>query len=222
MVLWSKWNSNVGARDLVSQYLIKYLLIIFTDSDDCMHGFPTVSELRQLTQQVNINAVVSRPRQQRLFPGIQFTCSSFVTKWIVGSLVTNIGNAIQMPELQIWRKIGSNNYTNVGSTVLNITTPSSQLNVYEYAVDPPLMFQEGDILGVYQPREEESTLVVYYQENSGPLNYIQTVDFPLDNFMYSGTAASGYDYPLVSVEIDTGNLSIIIAITLYLYFNDHC
>lgn len=167
-----------------------------------MHGFLTIDELREQTQLVNINGVVSRPNQQRLFPTIQFTCSGFIVKWIVGAQVRSTNPSVLL-ELQIWRRVGVNTYTKVGSTILNITTPS-QLNVYEYAVNPPLMVQEGDILGVYQPREEESQLVVYYQENSGPVNYRKNNGFPLNNFTYSGTSVSEYDYPLVSVEVDTG------------------
>ena len=176
-----------------------------------MHGFLTVSELRHQTLQVNINSVASRFMQQRLFPAIQFTCSGFVTKWIVGAhaksgIVTD--HELHMPEIQIWRRVGRNNYTKIGSTVLSTEATQPTANVYEYAVSP-LMFQEGDILGVYQPLEEDSQLVVYYQENSGPLNYRQSgnVSTPPSHIIYSGVPpASGHDYPLVTVEIDTGNL----------------
>ena len=176
-----------------------------------MHGFPTVSELRRQTLQVNVNGVASRPMQQHLFPAIQFTCSGFVTKWIVGAraksgIVTD--HELHTPEIQIWRRVGRNTYTKIGSTVLSTEATQPTANVYEYAVSP-LMFQEGDILGVYQPREEDSQLVIYYQENSGPLNYRQSgnVNTPPSHIIYSGAPpAGGYDYPLVTVEIDTGKL----------------
>ena len=176
-----------------------------------MHGFLTVSELRHQTLQVNINGVASRPRQQRLFPAIQFTCSGFVTKWVVGahakdSIATD--HELHMPEIQIWRRVERNDYTKIGSTVLSTEATQPTANVFEYAVSP-LMFQEGDILGVYQPREEDSQLVIYYQENSGPLNYRQSgnVNTPPSHIVYSGAPPpGGYDYPLITVEIDTGRL----------------
>ena len=176
-----------------------------------MHGFLSVSELRHQLLQVNINGVASRLMQQRLFPAIQFTCSGFVTKWIVGAhaksgIVTD--HELHMPEIQIWRRVGRNNYTKIGSTVLSTEATQPAANVYEYAVSP-LMFQEGDILGVYQPREEDSQLVIYYQENSGPLNYRRSWNFntpPSDIKFGDAPPAGGYDYPLVTVEIDTGKL----------------
>ena len=45
----------------------------------------------------------------------------------------------------------------------------SSRNVYEYNLSTPLEFQEGDILGVYQPQDEEFR--VYYQDDAGPENY---------------------------------------------------
>ena len=176
-----------------------------------MHGFLTVNELREQAQEVNINGVVSRLSQQRLFPDIRFTCRGFITNWIVG--VQNITGVVmaKMPELQIWRKVENNRYTKIGSTQLTTTEVALSHNVFEYTVAPPLMFQEGDIFGVYQPREEDSQLAVYYQKNSGTVNYGgQIVDAPLSSFIYSGTPASEYDYPLVSVEIISGKSEKIV------------
>ena len=84
---------------------------------------------------------------QRVFPDINFTCSGNLTKWIVGGTV---GNALG-GEVQIWRRNNGseNDYTKVGYSILNATDPDND-NVYEHIPDPPLEFQEGDILGVYQ------------------------------------------------------------------------
>ena len=78
------------------------------------------------------------------------------------------------------------------------------------------MFQDGDILGVYQPEDSHSQLVLYYQDNTGPVNYRQSglVDNPLSSFTYSGTPADEYDYPLVSVEVATKGNEILVNVTL--------
>ena len=154
---------------------------------------------------MNINGVVSRLRQQRLFPDIMFTCNGLITKWIVGAETRTSGT--RMPELQIWRDSGGNTFSKINSSLL-IPSETGNSNVHEYTPDPPLMFQDGDILGVYQPEDSQSQLVLYYQDNTGPVNYRQSglVDNPLSNFTYSGTPADEYDYPLVSVEVaTTGN-----------------
>ena len=69
-----------------------------------------------------------------------------------------IGNRIG-GEVQIWRRnIGSeNDYTKVGYSILDATDPDND-NVYEHIPDPPLEFQEGDILGVYYTKVGYSIL----------------------------------------------------------------
>ena len=145
--------------------------------------------------------MVDRDRDQRLFPDIHFTCNGFITKWIIG--VEDTGNSMDsQPELQIWRNSGGMSYVKTNFS-LPSGSPSSN-NVFEYIPNPAIEFQNGDILGVYQPRTENSELVVYYQRRDGPVNY------DLGNNALSsvtlGSPNSLYDYPLVTVEISTGKL----------------
>ena len=104
------------------------------------------------------------------------------------------------PELQIWQNTGGTSYTKAGFSLLPFSTLVS--NVAEYTLSTPLEFQEGDILGVYQPQLSKSAFVVYYQERDGPeiyqegMNSLSTVTL--------GSPHNQYDYPLVTVEISTG------------------
>ena len=150
---------------------------------------------------MNINRVLTRDQQQRVFPDITFTCNGSITKWIVGA---GTGGGSSPPsELQIWRRSGSD-YTKVGSTQLTAQSSIGDSNVYEYIPSPPLEFQEGDILGVYQ--RDNSSIVPYYQESTGPINLringsVKTV--PDNVNLTSLLQASEHDYPLVTVEIGT-------------------
>ena len=161
-------------------------------------GFLTPEELRQKTHEVNINRVITRDRQQRMFPEIKFTCSGSITKWIVGAGTG--GGSTPPSELQIWRRSGSD-YTKMGSTQLTAQSPTNDdPNVYEYTLSMPLEFQEGDFLGVYQ--RDGSSIVPYYQENTGPQNFRQSGQAnSAPNSLTSPPLAAEYDYPLVSVEI---------------------
>lgn len=149
---------------------------------------------------------------QCLFPDIRFTCNGLISKWIVGAGI--VGNSsTSLTELQIWRRdsIKENRFTKVNYSVLPLTMQAvgSNTNVFEYTPNPPLEFQEGDILGVYQPRQQDSQLAVYYQENDGPENYRQIIgDSSVSTFTLV-EPASRYDYPLVTVEIITGKWKII-------------
>ena len=141
---------------------------------------------------------------QRVFPDINFTCSGNLTKWIVGGTV---GSALR-GEVQIWRRnYGSeNDYTKVGYSILNATDPDND-HVYEHIPDPPLEFQEGDILGVYQQYEllfGSNRMRVYYHTTTGPANYrrFRYPNPPVTSTLNGPTLVpSQYDYPLVTVEI---------------------
>ena len=148
--------------------MLFYILSIIpdTDSPSCTGNFLSRSALRQGALSVNINDVSRRDRRQHLFPDITFTCNGFITKWIVGA---ETDNSDLQPELQIWRNTGGTNYTKANFSLLPFSTLVS--NVAEYTLSTPLEFQEEDILGVYQPRRQNSALVVYYQERDGPVNY---------------------------------------------------
>ena len=176
------------------------LISIFcTDPPGCTNGnFLAPEALRQKTLEVNINRVVVRDQQQRVFPDISFTCNGSITKWIVGAGTE--GNSSPSSELQIWRRSGADSYTKVASTQLTAQSPINNSNVYEYVLASPLGFQEGDILGVYQ--RENSSVVPYYQESTGPVNLRQSglLNSAL-NSLTAPTLATEYDYPLVTVEI---------------------
>ena len=117
-----------------------------------------------------------------------------------------------MPELQIWRNTGGTSYTKANYSQL----PSNTLTgtVAEYNLSTPLEFQEGDILGMYQPHRQNSSIVVYYQERDGPVNYREGSS--AQSTVTLGRSDNRYDYPLVTVEISTGTFvsqNIIILIS---------
>ena len=126
------------------------------------------------------------------------------------------GSGASLPELQIWQNTGGSSYTKANFSILSSSTAPDSNNVAEYIPNPPLQFQEGDILGVYQPstgrQNRLSTLVVYYQDRDGPVNYEEgnsalstvTLDTP-DN---------QYNYPLVTVEISTAGMVVVHIIAL--------
>ena len=82
----------------------------------------------------------------------------------------------------------------------------STSRVYEYPVDPPLDFQAGDILGIFQPHRDESRIRVDYERDNGPLNYFMitgrnVVEPPLEEFTITEDSEMQNATPLVAVEI---------------------
>ena len=77
-------------------------------------------------------------------------------------------------------------------------------------------FQEGDILGYFQPKEDESQIVLYAQRESGPTNLrvkgnVDTAPITVTKLQEEG----GNDYPLISLEISKYVISIF---HLQIYF----
>ena len=102
-------------------------------------------------------------------------------------------------ELQIWRSSGNGSYTKVGST--KIIADNNSTEFYEYPLFPPVSFQEGDILGYYQPSESRSQLGLQLEQEYGHKLYMDsknssTSDLSLEEF-------GGYSHKyqvLISVE----------------------
>ena len=152
--------------------------------------------------EVNTNAVIVRGRQQRIFPDITFTCSGSITKWIVGA--KHRPGSLRLSELQIWRQNVNSQSLQFIIIGFDFLAPNPiHPNVHEYIPNPPLDFQEGDILGVFQPFWMNSQTVIHYQKNDGPVNRaVYNQDFAPCT-VYSAYMFFNYDFPLVSVEIST-------------------
>ena len=141
-------------------------------------------------------------KSQFLYPQIMFLCSGSIKKWIFGA-VRNNGN-FRQSELQIWRQLGHNNFTKIGSSSVNADTMPINDNLYEFVLQTPLEFQEGDIFGVYAGHNNDNNkgLVLFEQRESGPINLriSPSLNSPPSTISESLITVNN-DFPLVTVEI---------------------
>ena len=152
-------------------------------------------------------SIRTRQRQQRIIPGINFTCTGTLTKWIIGAQQT-LTQPTSYLQLQIWRRRGSSNtYDRTTFSDITALNTTDDLNVYEYIPNPPLEFRANDILGLYQPHIRNTEVVMYYQTRGGPRNFAR---FNQNSPVTSGfTTGNGVDnnLPLVAVEVN-GKLNL--------------
>ena len=182
--------------------MMTYALCLLTDSS-CSSNFPSVFDLKQWVLDANINDIKVQKGRQWLIPDITFTCNGSITKWIVGA--RHQPGKSEFPELQIWRSMDSMIYMKVGFNTLTPNKVNDVMSVHEH-ISSPLEFQEGDILGLYQPIDT-SGMELYYQIFDGPVNYKLNYE---DNAVNIETLRPArYDYPLVTVEIATHTSFII-------------
>ena len=136
-----------------------------------------------------------RQRRQYIYPDMNFTCNGTITKWIYGA---RNKNGVMLPELQIWRPLGSD-YIKVGSSSVTANT-SIGTNLYEFIPQMPLEFQEGDIFGIHIPLRSNNSLILYEQRGNGPLNLRVNgnVDAPLSIITATSLRTDNNDFPLVT------------------------
>jgi len=152
----------------------------------------------------NTYDVRTHEHQQRIIPGIRFTCTGVLTKWIIGAqrTLTQTTNHLQ---LQIWRQSSptSNTFDRTNFSDLTDLNATDDLNVYEYTPNPPLQFQADDLLGLFLPHRTETQVVVYLQEGGGPQSYRRSnQNSALSSFTTSdGGVITDTDIPLVAVEV---------------------
>ena len=147
----------------------------------------------------------SHHREQRLIPGLKFSCNGSLSKWVMGARIRTTAN-MAYPELQIWRRQPTGFYDKVANNTITELNSTSNLNVYEFVADPPLQFESEDSIGLYQPADEDSRVVLYYNQRSrhqddGPLNYWRMTDEPLSmDFELSLGSIRDRDMPILRVE----------------------
>ena len=167
---------------------------------ECTQGFLSAFDIEVVEGLTDLHLHSAR---QVLIPDMNFNCTGSITKWIFSAQWE--GNSPAFTELQVWRKVNGtgNVYTTVGATTIQANQSSSEM--YEYPVDPPLAFQEGDILGYFQPRREISQLDLYLQNS----DIIVTVhdntgrrqELPLrESFDLDAPHSTSEDYPLIGTE----------------------
>ena len=164
------------------------------------------------SQAMMISQIKKRDSTQRMFPGMYFSCNGLLTKWIIGGEPEK--NEQPFPELQLWRTTDATNYFKANFSRIS-TVPSNilDMNVYEYVLDPPLEVQNGDVFGLYKPKEDDSVLNIFLQEHSGPFAYGEQKDAnaALSGIMVDPTMPLGQnDYPMVSVVISVPSKLLVL------------
>ena len=204
MVSGGAWEGlKYQEREGVSDFTI--IRFCNTGESQCTNGFMNLDRLRELGQ-VTGGTLGNRDQQQRIIPSIVFRCNGSITKWIVGAKWEDGGGRNYFPELQIWRATAiTGQYRKISASTLTATAENAN-RVYEYTPTSPLAFQEGDILGIFQPSRAASRLRVYYIDNVGPPNDYYALRFnvntpPFGIFQISRFTSTQNDHPLVAVDI---------------------
>ena len=153
---------------------LKHLIYVgYTESALCTERFMDFDLIKYRAKTVGISKKgYNLDNEIRLLTEYQFNCSSTtITSVIVGGDLRTPNNNRQLfPSIQIWRSILNrpNQYHLLPyseRTIYYSTNNVSTNGVFEYPLDPPIPVQNGDILAISQPPQENSIFRVYYIQN---------------------------------------------------------
>ena len=179
-------------------------MLSLLDSPQCISGFISSDEIK--IQAREITRVRGYRNDERFFPDIGFTCNGNITHIIIGA---EDRNGIQLSQIRFWRLSDGGEYEQTGtnySLVYNDANDPSTTNLRWYNLSQPIQVQNGDVLGIYDRRMDDD-LILYYQENSGPLNYEAEGDVIINQ----------NNYPLVSVMFSKSTFQYIMHFIYCIY-----
>jgi len=163
---------------------------------ECETGFASLYHIDVTEGNVELD---THDNRQVVLPNISFACNGTIRKWIVGAEWE--GNSDAYTELQIWRRSSDSVYNKVGSTTIMVGAENGS-QLYEYPLETPLEFWEGDILGYFQPNEDDSELNLYLEDSKRLTAYVDQLESPMGPFDIN-YATSDDKYPLVTVVTGT-------------------
>ena len=187
-------------------------LCFLPSPEECGLDFLSRELLQAIAPQVGTYSA-----EQRVIPGIHFTCNGALIGWVIGASANTIGNAGNnlSLELQIWRcgllqsfsevqtRIGNRCELTNSTVVTNSTLHGTRNpNVYVVPQNPPIQFQSDDTLGIFQPAG--SPVELFYHQGVGPYNTRETNQTSaLNNLQIRNDAQ---DFPLVRAMVESGKL----------------
>ena len=119
-------------------------------ADGCTSGFPSIERM----ERVIANQIAGAEwNQSAIFPGTSFNCTGIIQNLTFGANLLKAGAIF--PEFQLWRPRANNNSYNF---VKRITfNESNQILPFIYQLNgTSIPFEEGDVLGFYQPSRDDS------------------------------------------------------------------
>ena len=169
-------------------------MFVIIDTKCEIPDFVSFEEIQKVSKEItSVNG--DHNKGHLFYKDIKFNCNGTITHVIIGAKNISVEQSSEPPKLQIWRCNNNNSeyYSPSGPFIPlhyhNATENISTEYVRWYNLSEPLAVQEGDLFGIYQPKDTTADSVIYYQRYSGPIHY-----------QYNNNSKSDYNvYHLVSV-----------------------
>ena len=155
------------------------VIILFTVAvSECTSGFMQLELLKRRAEKISSANLISETSltdgETRVMPGLNFTCNGNITGLLLAVDLRTVGGSIvQYPQIQVWEPSTiitlPGFYTRGDHQNISLSAGDdfSTDGVLQYNLSPPLSFQSGDLLGVYQPERSKSVVRLFYANDPG-------------------------------------------------------
>ena len=147
-----------------------FLILTYCNSlvvNGCTNGFIELDLLKRRAEKIDglsMNTGSGLDRDLRLLAQESFNGSGTMNGLLLaGTIMEKTEMRDEYPEIQIWRNTHSNIYTRQGREEIKLSPGDfSPDGVFQYNLTNSIAFESGDVLGVYQPSQQDSVVRVYY------------------------------------------------------------
>ena len=105
-----------------------------------------------------------------IMPSLEFNCSGTITGFLLGVDVRTATNQRhKYPTIWLWNKTNKTDTYIPDRSVQVLLGPSnfSTEGVFQFTLSTPLQFTGNQVLGIYQPDDDDSVVRLYNQEYNG-------------------------------------------------------
>ena len=160
-----------------------YCLLVFSSgNEECVQGFMDYSLLVQKASQIPMTGGKGSLSDKGLgssdsgtlyaMPSLTFTCPGQITGFLLGADVRIDSKRDAYPSVGLLNvhTIGVTTYSIVAGSFRSINISAedfSTVGVFQYELSSPINYIANQILGIYQPNIENSTVRLYYEDYEG-------------------------------------------------------
>ena len=160
-----------------------YRFFFFSGSEECVQGFMDYSLLVKKASQISMNGGKGSLSDNGLgssdsgtlyaMPSLKFSCSGQITGFLLGADVRIDSKRDAYPSvglLNVVSGLGLTGYSIVADSFRSINISAedfSTVGVFHYELSSPINYAANQIIGIYQPKIENSTVRLYYEDYAG-------------------------------------------------------
>ena len=191
-------------------------------------GFMDLNLLKKRAEKIPNTGISSNflDNDFRLITGMNFTCSGSLASLLLAVDVRPGGSRTLYPEVQIWRAQNANNKYNLQASqqIILAAGDFSPHGVLRYTLSPELSFQNGDVLGVWQPASSSSVVRLYHDGQTGGPQFYETSYNPGGLILVSNAGSISTASTILIHAITTGLVEIILLMyeIVYVYCTHVC